>query len=101
MKKAASNPKVDTHEAEIDMHNAVRKYDPLMNALSAAVDAFGVWSVSLASAYEGDEKPDAAHIWWTLAMNAFEAYKEMLAKGLELGFDLPSIDAVMRKVPKE
>lgn len=92
------NPKVDVGQAELDAHQAIRMHEPLRALHNKAIAAYELWVTSLMSAYSKEENPSQMSIWYSLAMQLFTAYKDLVIEGIRLGIPLPKIDHAMKDI---
>lgn len=90
------NEAVDVQQAELNAHEALRQYEAARALQNKAVTAYEIWVTSLLSAYSKEENPSQVSIWYSAAMAAFEAYKELVIESIKVGLKLPSIDNVMK-----
>lgn len=93
-----SNKNVDVQEAELNAHQALREFEKVRSLQIKAVSLYEIWVASLMSAYTKDENPSVLSVWYSLAMETYSTYKEMVIESIKLELDLPSIDSVIRKV---
>lgn len=93
-----SNKNVDVHQAELNAHDALRHFEKARALQNKAVSLYQIWVTSLVSAYSKNEDPSAMSIWYSLAMETFHAYKEMVIEAIKVGLKVPGIDSVMKEV---
>ncbi len=96
--KAASDKTVDTATAELNAHNVIRTYNPVIKLHGDAITVWQLWVTSLLSAYKDDVED--TDVWRRLAANAFAAYKDLAVQALRHDLKLPSILVPMKTALK-
>lgn len=94
--KAAADTKSDPNQAEINAHAEIRKFDKVLIAHTAAVEAYKAWVQALLDAQSKNREDESTLEFLTaLGHSLAKSYATMAFEAYRCGVDVPYLDDVL------